>query len=177
MDKLAALEMTIREEFPNFEVVRKSDSRLMSVIHTLLMCISFGQMRTFMVDFVTTLGTTVYVPTKWETWPVPSKMAVLRHERVHMRQAKKYGRVLYSFLYLFVPLPIGLAYYRMLFEKEAYTESLRAYADYYGVDSLRGGASRNSMVRHFTTAEYMWMWPFKKRMEKWYDNEVSKLGA
>lgn len=173
--KLTELESQVRQEFPAFKFVKKSDSRLMSAIDTFLTVITFGQMKEFMKDFVTTLGTTVYVPDKWESWPTPSKMAVLRHERVHMRQAQKYGRLLYSLMYLLLPLPVGLAYFRMKFEKEAYEESLRAYAEYYGVTSLKSTPVRDSMVRHFTTAEYFWMWPFRKSLEKWYDDAVGKL--
>jgi hypothetical protein len=172
---LAALSDEVRKEFPSFNLVKKSDSKLMAAISAFLKAITFGQMKAFMEDFVTTVGTTVYVPSRWEFWPTSSKMAVLRHERVHMRQSLKYGRLLYSFLYLFFPLPVGLAYFRMKLEKEAYEESLRAYAEYYGLQALQDVKIKDSMVGHFTTAEYFWMWPFKKSLEKWYDNAVAKL--
>lgn len=173
--KLIELEDEVRKEFPAFNLVKKSDSKLMTVINGILRLITFGQMKAFMEDFVTTVGTTVYVPSKWEFWPTQSKMAVLRHERVHMRQSERYGRLLYSLMYLFLPLPVGLAYFRMKLEREAYEESLRAYAEYYGVQSLKDEKVRASMVQHFTTAEYFWMWPFKKSLEKWYDDSVAKL--
>jgi hypothetical protein len=172
---LDELEVEIRKEFQTFAIVKKSDSKLMTVINAFLKTITFGKMKSFMEDFVTTIGNTVYVPSKWPNWPTPSKMAVLRHERVHMRQSERYGRILYSLMYLFLPLPIGLAYFRMKLEKEAYEESLRAYAEYYGASKLKDVDVRDSMVRHFTTAEYFWMWPFKKSLEKWYDDAVGKL--
>jgi hypothetical protein len=172
---LAALGDEIRKEFPSFDLVKKSDSKLMTVINAFLKVITFGQMKAFMEDFVTTVGTTVYVPSRWEFWPTPSKMAVLRHERVHMRQSRKYGRLLYSFLYLFFPLPVGLAYFRMKLEREAYEESLRAYAEYYGLQALQDAKIKDSMLRHFTTAEYFWMFPFKGYMSKWYDTRVRLL--
>ena len=172
---LETLSDLIKTEFPNFKLVQKSESKLMQIIDVFLKIITFGQMRSFMRDFVTTIGTTVYVPSRWDTWPVPSKMAVLRHERVHMRQSRRYGRVLYSFLYLFFPLPVGLAYFRMLLEKEAYEESLRAYVEYYGLQIFKDGEVKDSMVKHFTTAEYFWMWPFRKSLEKWFDDVVDRL--
>jgi len=174
--KLLELEETIRVEFPDYRLLKKSESKLMTVINAFLKVITFGQMKAFMEDFVTTIGNTVYVPDKWATWPTHSKMTVLRHERVHMRQSLKYGRLLYSFLYLFFPLPIGLAYFRMKLEREAYEESLRAYAEYYGLQALQDAKIKDSMVGHFTTAEYFWMWPFKGYMSKWYDDSVAKLG-
>ena len=63
---LAALSDEVRKEFPSFNLVKKSDSKLMAAISAFLKAITFGQMKAFMEDFVTTVGTTVYVPSRWE---------------------------------------------------------------------------------------------------------------
>lgn len=168
-----ALITEIKEEFPDFRIEKKSESQLMVIIDALLRIITFGQMRMFMDKFITTLGNTIYVSTEWDNGSIPNKMSILRHERVHMRQARKYGRFLFSFLYL-AGLPAGLAYFRKKFEQEAYEESLRAYHEYYGKEVFTEDL-KDSIVRHFTSSEYFWMWPWKKDVENWYDKIVSKI--
>ena len=113
-------------EFPDFEIIEKKDSTLMKVIDVCLKVITLGQMNKFMTGFITTLGQKVYVTDSWKQGSLIRQTEILRHERIHMRQAKKYGRFLFSFLYLMVPLPAGLAYFRKKFEQEAYEESMRA---------------------------------------------------
>ena len=87
----------IRKEFPDFHIIKKEDSRLMKLIDVCLKIISFGQMKTFMTDFITTLGSKVYIMERWESVALIDRIAILRHERVHMRQARRYGRFLFSF--------------------------------------------------------------------------------
>lgn len=163
----------IREEFPGFKVVKKKDSLLMKTINVFLKGITFGKMNSFMDGFITTVGTTVYVPSSWDERSPSTKAITMRHERVHMRQAKEKGRVLFSLQYLLLPFPIGVAYYRMRFEQEAYEESLKAYYEYYG--NKFTPALKQSIVDHFTTAEYFWMWPWKAGIEKWYDKVVANI--
>lgn len=164
----------IREEFPNFKVLKKSESSLMKTIGRFLKFVSFGKMTTFMDSFITTIGTTVYVPDSWDSRSSSSKAITMRHERVHMRQARDWGRIAFSFLYLFFPLPFVFAYFRMKFEKEAYEESLIAAYEYYGT-TLFTQALKDDVVQHFTSAEYMWMWPWKKSVEEWYDGVIKGI--
>jgi hypothetical protein len=162
----------IADEFPDFRVLKKTDSRLMAVIDRVLRIITLGKMSTYMTEFVTTVGTTVYVPADWYRMPETSRMSVLRHERVHMRQARQYGRLWFSLLYLFIPLPIGLAYFRMKFEREAYEESIRASVEYFGIEQIENSHTRQHTIRHFTSAEYFWMFPFRRYLERWYQSRV-----
>src|SRR3972149_9289554 len=122
--KLAELEIAIRKEFPGFLIKKKTDSRMMRAIDLFLKIITFGQMKKFMSSFITTVGEVVYVPDNWDGKTEQNRMIVLRHERIHMRQAKRYTRPLFSFLYLFFPLPTVFAYFRMRLEREAYEESM-----------------------------------------------------
>ena len=172
---LATLEIAVRKEFPDFEIIEKSSSFKMRVINGFLLVITFGQMKKFMETFVTTVGAKVYVPTRWKVWSEQSKIGVLRHERVHMRQAQRYTRPFFSFLYLFFPFPVFFAYYRMKFEREAYEESMRVEYHYSGAQLLNDPEYKQSMVGHFTTNEYFWMWPFKGGVERWYDGVVAGL--
>ncbi len=162
-------------EFPGFEIVYKSESMLMKVIDVFLKLITFGQMSRFMTRFITTIGYKVYVNDRWDAMPAVSKLVVLQHERVHMRQREKYGAFLFSFLYLLFPLPTVFAYYRTKFEKEAYEETLRAMKRYHGIGFLRRMTTRTVFVRHFINEEYFWMWPFRDSIERWYDEMVESL--
>lgn len=165
----------ISVEFPDFRIVAKSRSKLMKVINFFLRVITLGSMKTFMQTYTTTIGTTVYVGASWSSQPHFSRASTLRHEAVHMRQRKRYGMFLFSLMYLFLPLPIGLALGRRNIEREGYEESLRANAEYYGIEALSNGGLRSRIVGQFMGSSYFWMWPFRKDNERWYDRFVSDL--
>lgn len=169
---LTALTQEITTEFPTFKVLYKANSDFMKVISTLLWLMSFGKNTAFMANFTTTIGCTSYVPSGWDSWTEDVKVSILRHERIHMRQAKAYGVILFSLLYLLAWFPIGLAYWRTRFEKEAYAESLRAYRDFgYPLDDLR----KQQVIGYFTGPAYGWMWPFPKSMSDWYDATLQQV--
>jgi hypothetical protein len=163
----------VKEEFPDFEIKNKSESSLMDAIDIFLKIITFNQMNSFMKNFTTTLGNKIYVPSEWNKYSLIDKSAIIRHERVHMRQARKYTRPLFSFLYVAV-LPLGFAYFRKKFEQEAYEESLKAYYEYYG-DRVFTQNFKNQIIGNFTSAQYFWIWLIKSDIEKWYDESVTKI--
>jgi hypothetical protein len=164
-----------QEEFPNLTLREKSSSTLMKAADIFLKVITLWRMSSFMTDFTTTLGNTIYTPSTWAARPDLLKVRTLRHELVHMRQKRRYSSVLFGLLYLFVPLPIGLAYFRMRFEKEAYEETMRAVYEDHGAETLKDKRYRSALLDYFTTAQYFWMWPFRKGLEKWYDSVVAEL--
>lgn len=165
-----AVLVEIQREFPDHRLVRKQDSWFMRFLAFLLF---FN--RKFMAQYTTTIGRTTWTPREWDTWPPYARAIIMRHERIHMRQRRKHGAFLYAFLYLFWPLPFVLAVSRTRFEQEAYTETMRAYRDYYGMAYVRNPAVRERVVRHFTTAEYGWMWPARKDVEEWYTHTANRL--
>ena len=171
------LENEIRAEFPKFRIVQKRDSALMRAINIFLTIISFGQIKQFMTSFTTTVGTTVYVTDSWATSSEESKKMLLRHERVHMRQAKRLTRPLFSFLYLFVFLPGGLAWFRAKFEREAYEETFRAAFEYFGREHVFSREFRDHVAKNFTGPAYLWMWPFPKTIDKWMLDAAEKAAA
>lgn len=177
MNKYEILLQEIKEEFPDFSLVYKKDSKLMSYIGKFLYVISFGKNDRFMSEFTTTIKNTIYLSDKWDTYTENSKCTLLRHERVHMRQAKRLGFYWFTFLYLVVFFPVGLAYYRAKFEQEAYEESLRAIYEYYGAKVLQSKGNKNYITRFFTGPDYGWMFPFQNKIDAWYDNAVSKILA
>jgi len=161
-------------EFTDFEILPKNKSVLMKTIDIALKIITFGQMKNFMTGFITAIGNKVYVPETWDNNTLTSKAEIIRHERIHMRQAKRYGRFLFSLLYLALPLPTVFAYFRKKFEQEAYEESLKALYEYHG-ESVFTPRLKNFFISHFVSANYFWMWPFQKNLESWYDGVVSKI--
>lgn len=174
---LAELEAEIRSEFPKFKVVPKSESGLMKAINAFLLAVSFGQAKSFMTGYATTLGTTVYVTPTWPQRSETDKMILLRHERVHMRQAKRLTRVLFSLLYLLPFLPVGLAYFRARFEMEAYEETIRATYEHYGRQAVFAKEFRDRIARQFTGPGYMFMWPFPKTVDRWILDAVERVAG
>lgn len=163
----------IRSEFPDFEIVQKQDSGLMKFLRVFLLIVTFGAMKNFMTDVITTLGNTVYVPAGWGSKPEIGRYEVLRHERVHMRQRRRYGRVLYSFLYIFPFFPLFLAYWRAKLEMEAYAETILVVAEYMGPDHVRTPEFRDRMASRFWTASYAWMWLHKPTVYRWVDKAIA----
>lgn len=164
-----------REEFPDFRVEWKKDSTLMHVIDFLLRVITLNRMKTYMTSFITTVGTTVYVPAEWGKYAGYTQAGIIRHERVHMRQRRAMGTLIFSLVYLFVPVPAVFAIGRRTLEMEAYHETLVALAEYYGANAIKTQSLRDRMIQHFTGPEYFWMWPFRSRIERWYDGVVAGI--
>ena len=164
----------IKNEFPKFKLVKKSDSLFMKILNVLLRIITFNSQKFFMTRYITTIGETVYTPDSWADMSDRSKIIVLRHERVHMRQKKKYTFLLFTILYLLIPFPFFIAYFRMKFEKEAYEESIKLQVLLYSKTSAKSIKFKEFIVKQFTTSMYGWMWVFKSSIEKWVDETVEK---
>src|SRR5690606_36727942 len=98
-----------------------------------------------------------------------------RHERVHLRQRRRYTFVGMAFLYLIPLFPLGLAYGRARLEWEAYCETLAAAAEVWGISTVKDSAYRHQIVERFVSADYGWMWPFPRAVGRWYDREIARL--
>ncbi len=175
MDRYEALVIALQDEIPGFRVVRKDRSRLHRVLHHALVIVTFGQMRSYLDSYQTTIGKTVYVTADWDSWEVDRRYVTLRHEAVHLRQYRWLTVPGMAFLYLLIPLPLGLAWFRTYFEKEAYAESIRAAAEVWGAAYPRREAYRRHIVDQFTGPSYGWMWPFRAAIERWYDRILATL--
>ena len=167
----------IRVEFPRFRLIQKSESPLHKFIHRALWCLTFGQMTSYLEGYQTTLGSRVYVTSDWTTRSYDSRIVILRHELIHIRQFKRYTFLGMALLYLLVPLPMGLSYFRALFEKEAYAESIRATAEINGPGAAHSDSMRRHIIQQFTGASYGWMWPFPKDLHQWYDDVLASLDS
>lgn len=163
----------IQKEFPSYRIKLKSDSRFMQVLDLLLLVVTFGMAHGFMSRYTSTVGNTTYVPSNWHELPSQSRAIILRHERVHLRQAREYGWLAYAILYLFAPIPFGSARCRASFEREAYEETMRATHEYFGEEHLR--RSRDYIVAQFVGAAYGWMWPCRAAVERWFDQTADRI--
>jgi len=164
----------IRTEFCDFEIIKKSQSKFMKILNAGLKMITLGSLKNFMNDFITTVNDKVYVPDNWDSYSNATKAITLRHERVHMRQAKKIGKIKFSLAYLLFPLPTVFSYFRTKMEQEGYEESIKAYYEYYG-SKFFTQTLKQEIVSNFTTSRYFWMWPWKSQIENWYDDVVKNI--
>ena len=122
----------MRREFPDFRIVCKTESAMHRGIHVALMAITLGGMRQYLTSYHTTLGQAVYVTPGWDDSCFDQRYVTMCHERVHMRQFRRFGGLGMALLYGLLPLPLGLSYFRARFEKAAYAESIRATAELFG---------------------------------------------
>jgi hypothetical protein len=175
VNRYDALVDTLRAEFPRLRIVRKDRSPLHRVIHLALCILTLGRMRSYLDAYQTTIGCTVYVTADWDDCDPEQRYVTLRHEAVHLRQFRTFSLPGMAVLYLLLPLPIGLAWFRAYFEKEAYAESIRAAAEVWGIDYPRRSDYRRRVIEQFTGAAYGWMWPFRAGLERWYDQVLASL--
>jgi len=166
----------LRVEFPGFRIVRKDRSRLHRAIHHALLVLTLGQMRSYLGSFQTTIGRTVYVTAAWDDWAADRRYVTLRHEAVHLRQFRRFTLPGMALLYVLLPLPMGLAWFRAYFEKQAYAETIRATAEVWGLAHARRPALRTHVISQFLGPTYGWMWPFRSHLERWYDGVLASLG-
>ncbi|MEO7032179.1 MAG: hypothetical protein ABI548_00030 [Polyangiaceae bacterium] len=166
---------TIRAEFPTFRIVPKSGHWPSRVIDLALKLVTFGGQRSYLTRYHTVIGNTLFVPSTWDAMGDLDRVILLRHERVHLRQRRRYGAFLMTFLYLIPFFPLGLAYCRARIEWEAYEETLRATAELLGLEAARSKHLRAHIVARFTGPDYGWMWPFERSVQAWYDRALEAL--
>jgi hypothetical protein len=173
----SALLAEMHAEFSHFRIVDKAGNTFWTLIDWALRLVTFGAQRHYLTRYHTVIGDTLYVCGAWHSMSDVARVILLRHERVHLRQRRRYGMPLFAALYLLPFLPLGLAYGRARLEWEAYTETLRATAELRGIEALADSALRREIVRRFVSGDYGWMWPFSRTIERWYDQVVRQLVA
>ena len=170
-----ALVEALGREFPSFRIVRKDRSPLHRAIHHALAALTLGRMRSYLGSYQTTIGSTVYVTADWDDRDPDERYVILRHEAIHLRQFRRYTLPGMAILYVLLPLPLGLAWFRAYFEKEAYAESIRAAAEVWGCDYPKSTPYREHIVEQFVGPSYGWMWPFRASIERWYDRVLASV--
>ncbi len=182
--------------FPKLQIKYKDESLLMKIIGKIWF---FN--KSFMTDYTTTVGSTVYFPSQSfiKIRPISSSV-VLMHELVHIHDEKKFTSPLFSFLYacpqilallalpalfffgwkfallfllLGAPFP---SYFRMYFERRAYFTSLYVLNVLGGKMSFNPALDRqkDGFVKQFKTSDYYFMWPFKS-VDKSFDEALAKI--
>lgn len=141
----------------------------------MLRIVTLGGQDRFLTEYYTVIGETLYVPDSWDQLPDPDRQILLRHERVHLRQKRRYTFLGMAFLYLVPWFPLGLAYGRARLEWEAYQETLWATAELKGLDAARAVALKNHIIGRFVGPDYGWMWPFRSAVERWWTDAVEDI--
>ncbi|HEU4409642.1 MAG TPA: hypothetical protein VFS43_30585 [Polyangiaceae bacterium] len=162
-------------EFPRFGIVYKRNSLFSRVLDVALRAVTLGGQCHYMTKFHTVIGSTLYVPDCWDEMSDVDRVITLRHERVHLRQSRRYTAVGMAFLYLVPLLPLGLAYGRARLEWEAYAETVRATAELRGLACAEDPALRRHIIAQFLGPTYGWMWPFRAQLERWYDELLAEV--
>ncbi|UJR80708.1 hypothetical protein [Sandaracinus amylolyticus] len=165
----------LQREFPGLRVVSKRGHTMSIVIDRLLKIVTLGGQSAYLTRYTTVLGRTIYTPTEWEQRDPRERYITMRHEAVHLRQSRRYGMLLMSFLYALPFFPLGLAYGRARIEWEAYAETFRAVAEVWGPAKARSPELRAHVLRQFTSPAYGWMWPFPKQVNRWIDEVLATL--
>lgn len=160
-------------EFPSFAIRYKRLSKLQRAIDRALRIVTFGKMSSYLTSYHTVLFGTLWVPTSWDRLDDVDRVILLRHERVHLRQRRRMGDVVMGFVYLVPFFPIGLAWGRARIEWEAYVETIRATEEHYGIGAAK--ALRGHIVDRFVGPDYGWMWPFRKTVERWFDEAIAEI--
>lgn len=190
------LEITNRakEFFPNLEIKYKDESLFMKILSKLMF-----YNNKFMTDYTTTIGSTVYYPSKEYLKISPiSSAVVLLHELVHMYDSNKSNKFIFGFLYLFpqilallffpmlfiswkiaiffllflLPIP---AYFRMKYEKRAYLTSLYVIH----VLSIKKNFAvmlekqKDNYLQYFKNSDYYFMWIFGLKNE--FEDSLNKI--
>ena len=156
----------IRGEFPGFEILEKRTSALQQAIAVALAAVTLGGQRHYLTRYHTLLFGKLYVPDAWATMDDDARYILLRHERVHLRQAARMGDVRMAVTYLLPILPLFLAWGRARIEWEAYEETIRATAEVHGLERAR--ALEAEIVRRYVGPDYGWMWPFPSVVRRWF---------
>ncbi len=174
-EQLASYLRAMQLRHPELRFVKKEGDTLSHLIHVLLIGVTLGGQRSYLSDYVTTLGSTIFLPAKWDNCSVVHRYVVLRHEEVHLHQFRRWGFSVMALLYLLPIFPLGLAWGRARLEWEAYAETLRATAETAGLPAARAPRLRQHIVRQFTSASYGWMWPFPRQVNRWIDEELARM--
>lgn len=177
-ERYTRLLLAARKEY-DLSIERKENHWYWRFLGKLMTIITFGRVD-FMNDFFTTIGNRIGVAPSWDMLSTAERYEVLLHEVEHMKQYKRaglgniwVGLVIAGFAYLFLPFPIGLAWCRAKMEMGGYAQSIRAYIQLYGVPAAL--LEKQRIVNQFTSVNYLFMWPFRGYMERWYDETVKRI--
>ena len=185
----------VQTRVPGYSVKRKADSKLMRFLGKILFFTP-----NFMTRFTTTMGNTIYATD--DLWNDNSAWALstLAHEAQHVADKQRTGMILFGFAYLLPQIlaPLALlsllaiwfsnawlwsltalaflapipAYFRMRIERRGYLMTLCVIWWTFGEEMARNRVPH--CIKQFTSPNYYFMWPFKRHLEKWFEQELQE---
>ncbi len=156
---------SLKEEFPDLGVYEQKPWWLRIVFHAPLI----KKLEWF--NFTQAIGQSIYLSDNWKEYSPRAKLITLRHEREHLQQFLDYSFVGMALLYLFVFLPIFLAYFRAKFEREGLAAGMKARVLYYGTGLETEERCWKGYERAFLSSAYLWAFPFRKTVRKWFKHD------
>ena len=153
----------VKKRYPKFKIEKKSESTLMKIIHWALLVLSFRQMKRFM-EYITTIGYTVYVPDRWDVLGDRTRASILVHEARHMYQKELYGTFRYTFGYLLWPLPVGFSNFRLDMEIDA--NAVQIWYEHEKFKFARFGGHFWSVVDALSGPDYLWPTFSREKVEE-----------
>jgi hypothetical protein len=153
--KFAELRADMYRELGTHITTKSEDRRFWKTLDVLLRITSFGHC-TGLLKRTTTIGRWIAFPEGKDLHDASAEdVLTLIHERRHVRQCARYTTLGMALLYLFVPLPIGLAYFRYKFEMEAFEDERKfAHDNGWTIDPAW-------FLSNLCGAAYLWAWPRK----------------
>lgn len=148
------LEEMLAIELPRFRVCYKDESALQKLISRLLWPFN----RRYSTDYTTVMFGRVYFPSRaWRAQAGPERIFLtLRHEAVHLRDARRFPGVFQLSYLLLLPTVFTV---RALWEMRAYNESIRAHVE------LNGEVPESALQvfeSAFVGPDYLFMCPFRR---------------
>ena len=149
----------IQQHLPGFAICYKDESRLQRLIGWFLWPIN----RVYMTRYTTVMFGKVYFPSRKivESWSKDSVYRILRHEFVHLMDAKRFP-LWFEFSYLFL-FPAFWTF-RAFWEMRGYTQDLILEYEDLGYISK---ATLQFIHQRFIGSEYGWMWGTRGSAWRW----------
>jgi len=184
------------------QVLPKSQSKLLKLLRPLIETFN----KNYWNNYITTLGNTIWVPDNWleptsndDVNVLLSKVEVIAHESIHIKQAKEQTIFIHNILYLFpqilvifsllafLAIPFNIAWlwtllfllfllpipapFRYLKELEGYRTKILFYKIVYKVDNDGLQFAKNIIIQQLSGSSYYFAWPFKKLIQNDLNNE------
>lgn len=166
---LDALRARLSAELPGFELRFKDESGLQRLIALLVRPFN----ATYLTEYTTVLFGRVYVPNRafLADMSRESLFALLCHEAVHLRDARRFP-VFFQLSYLLLP-PLGPGF-RALWEWRGYSETLRVELALWGEIP---DAMLDRIADRFAGPDYLFMWPARRTVRARLERLRARLVA
>jgi len=161
----------IKKIFPKFKIISKRSNYFMSWLNRTVQLFN----KKFMTQYTTTIGYSIYTPDDWSKRSYTSRYNTMIHEMIHLQQFRKFGFIPYSILYIFIPLPVFLAYFRKKFEQEAYAINIILAYKQKGRKHVLSEAYKKNVIEQFCSNLYGYTWYSEDSIEEWLENFVKKI--